>query len=44
MNRPESERSPTVLAHEAARSQRMADLFEAWAADPLMQGRPAWHT
>ena len=28
MNRPENERSPTVLAHEAARSQRMADLFE----------------
>ncbi len=41
MNRPESERSLTVLAHEAARSQRMADLFEAWAADPLMQGAPS---
>jgi glutathione S-transferase len=38
MSRPESERSPTVLAHEAARSQRMADLFEARASDPLMQG------
>ncbi len=38
MNLPESERSPTVLAHEAARSQRMADHFEARMADPLMQG------
>ena len=38
MNLPESERSPTVLAHEAARSQRMADYFEVRVADPLMQG------
>ena len=38
MGRPESERSPTTLAHEAARSQRMADLFEAEVAHPLMQG------
>src|SRR5437879_3854407 len=28
MARPEDERSPTTLAHEAARVQRMADLFE----------------
>ena len=27
MTRPESERSPTVLAHEIARSQRMADFL-----------------
>ena len=40
MRRPENERSPTILAHEAARSQRMADAFEARAADPLMQGAP----
>jgi len=33
-----SRRSPTGLAHEAARSQRMADLFEARASDPLMRG------
>jgi glutathione S-transferase len=38
MNLPESERSPSVLAHEAARTQRMADFFEARMADPLMQG------
>jgi glutathione S-transferase len=38
MSRPEQERSPTVLAHEVARSQRMADLFEALVSDPLMQG------
>jgi glutathione S-transferase len=37
MARPESERSPTLLAHEVARSHRMADFFEARVADPLMQ-------
>ncbi|MGB9262989.1 MAG: hypothetical protein WCB55_22980, partial [Pseudolabrys sp.] len=36
--RPVSERSPTVLAHELARSQRMADVFDDRVADPLMQG------
>ena len=40
MSRPAGERSPTVLAHEAARSQRMADVFEDRVADPLMQGAP----
>jgi len=40
MSRPESERSPTVLAHEAARMQRMADFFEAHAADQALQGAP----
>jgi glutathione S-transferase len=40
MSRPESERSPTVLAHEAARGRRMADLFEARVSDPPMQGAP----
>jgi len=40
MQRPESERSPTVLAYEAARMQRMADFFEARTADPLLQGAP----
>ena len=38
MVRPENERSPTTLAHERARAQRMADFFEARVADPLMQG------
>ena len=38
MQRPESERSPTVLAHEVARMQRMADFFEVRVADPLLQG------
>ena len=38
MGRPESERSPTTLAHEAARSQRMADLFEAEATSRMLQG------
>jgi glutathione S-transferase len=38
MSRPANERSPTVLAHEVARSQRMADIFESHMADPLMQG------
>jgi len=41
MTRPESERSPTFLAHEVARSERMADLFEARACDPLMEAEPA---
>jgi len=41
MTRPESERSPTLLAHEVARSERMADLFEARACDPLMEAEPA---
>ena len=40
MHRPASERSPTVLAHEVARSQRMADVFEGHVSDPLMQGTP----
>ena len=38
MSRPTSERSPTVLAHELARSHRMADVFDGRLADPLMQG------
>jgi glutathione S-transferase len=41
MSRPESERSPTTLAHEAARGQRLADLFESEAATPLLQGPPS---
>ena len=40
MARPENERSPTALAHEAARAQRMADFFEDRATDPLMRGSP----
>jgi glutathione S-transferase len=40
MARPESERSPTVLAHEVARAQRMADLFEGRVPD-LMQSAPS---
>src|SRR5271154_2201971 len=40
MGRPESERSPTVLAHEEARANRMADVFEDRVNDPLMRGAP----
>ncbi len=40
MVRPQNERSPTTLAHEAARAQRMADFFEEHAANPVMQGPP----
>jgi glutathione S-transferase len=40
MARPANERSPAVLAHEEARSKRMADVFEGHVADPLMQGAP----
>jgi glutathione S-transferase len=39
ISRPVSERSSTVLAHELARSQRMADVFEhRHIANPLMHG------
>jgi glutathione S-transferase len=40
MARPQDERSPTALAHELARTQRMADLFEGWVAEPVLQGEP----
>jgi glutathione S-transferase len=40
MARPAGERSPTALAHEVARAQRMADVFEQCVADPLMQSAP----
>jgi glutathione S-transferase len=40
MARPENERSPTTLAHESARAQRMADFFEDRVTDPRMQGAP----
>jgi glutathione S-transferase len=41
MHRPEAERSPTVLAHEVARSQRLADLFEGWVGRPPLTAAPA---
>jgi glutathione S-transferase len=41
MSRPESERSPTVLAHEAARARRLANLFETEAGTTLLQETPA---
>jgi glutathione S-transferase len=44
--RPEHERSPTTLAHEAARTQRMADYFEARWPSPCCRGRlpcPTWY-
>jgi glutathione S-transferase len=37
MARPAGERSPTVLAHEMARSQRMADVFERLVDDPPLR-------
>lgn len=40
MARPTSDRSATVLAHEVARAQRTADVFEGLVADPLPQGAP----
>jgi glutathione S-transferase len=40
MARQENERSPTTLAHETARAQRMANFFEDRATDPLMQESP----
>ncbi len=38
LSRPQNERSPSVLEHEAARSRRMADLWEAQIDHPLMRG------
>jgi glutathione S-transferase len=38
MHLPECERSPTVLAHEVARSQRMGSFFEERVPDPPMRG------
>jgi glutathione S-transferase len=40
MARPANERSPTTLAHESARAERMADFFENHVDDPAMQGPP----
>jgi len=40
MVRPENERSPTTLAHESARAQRMADFFEERVTDLPLQGSP----
>lgn len=40
MARPAGERSATVLAHEVARAQRVADLYEDRVADQLMQDGP----
>ena len=36
--RPREERSPTVVEHEAARSTRMADLWEREIDHPMMHG------
>lgn len=38
LRRPEGERSPDILAHEQARSERLADFWEREIAHPLMQG------
>jgi len=40
MHRPEKERSPGLLAHEVARAQRLADVFEAKVGEPLLQESP----
>ncbi len=37
MRRPQNERSPTIIAHEAARADRMLDLWEREIGTPLMQ-------
>jgi len=36
--RPENERSPTVIRHEAARAARMIDVWEKEIGNPLMHG------
>jgi glutathione S-transferase len=39
LSRPVDERSPAVLEHEAARSRRMADVWERELGHPLMRGQ-----
>jgi glutathione S-transferase len=36
--RPQNERSPTLLAHEARRSERLTDAWEGEIAHPVMRG------
>jgi glutathione S-transferase len=38
IGRPRDERSPTIIEHEAARSRRMAELWESAVDHPLMGG------
>lgn len=38
LSRPVNERSPTIIQHEARRSERMADLWEREIEHPLMRG------
>ena len=38
LGRPRDEQSPSVIAHERARSERMADLWEREIAGPWMHG------
>ena len=38
IGRPTNEQSPTIVRHETARSERMADLWETEIKNPLMQG------
>lgn len=38
MRRPANERSPTIIAHEAARADRLADFWEREISHPVMQG------
>ncbi|HEX7326210.1 MAG TPA: glutathione S-transferase N-terminal domain-containing protein [Rhodanobacteraceae bacterium] len=38
LRRPETERSPTVIAHEAARAARLLDVWEQAVGDPLFTG------
>lgn len=38
MRRPEGERSPTIIAHERARADRLAGFWEAQIEHPTMQG------
>ncbi|MGH8636687.1 MAG: hypothetical protein ACREUZ_06070, partial [Burkholderiales bacterium] len=38
LGRPRDEQSPTVIAHERARSERMADLWEREIDRPWMHG------
>jgi glutathione S-transferase len=38
LRRPKDEQSPTIIAHERARAERLADLWEREISHPLMNG------
>src|SRR6056297_2301060 len=40
LRRPETERSPAIIAHETARAERFVDVWSKEVRHPIMQGAP----